>query len=273
MIDYKEVNSNSITNYLMNLGMERAKKSTKKYSFFLSPFTNEKDASFCVNEKTNRFNDYSSGLRGSLLDLVMAMDNLSLNQAAEKVGGGNFAKKFVPSSKIDEIRLFKVMDIEQPSLFDYIRGRGIDFNVAKRYLKEVHYKVYGKHYYALGFKNISKGWELRNPVWKGCIAPKDISMRNKYSGSEKVNVFEGFFDFLAYLTFRGVEADKRYMSVILNSAALKERVNYPNIRFFGDNDAAGDEVFKYFDQRCNVEDFRYVYKGYKDLNEWLIAKK
>lgn len=51
----------------------------------------------------------------------------------------------------------------------------------------------------MGFKNDSEGYELRNEFFKGSSSPKDItSFKNE---GKKVAVFEGFFDFLSFISF------------------------------------------------------------------------
>ena len=43
------------------------------------------------------------------------------------------------------------------------------------FLWEISYKISDKTFFALGFANDAGGWELRNPYFKGCMAPKPIS--------------------------------------------------------------------------------------------------
>jgi hypothetical protein len=47
------------------------------------------------------------------------------------------------------------------------------------------------------------GYEVRNSFFKGCIAPKDIThIRQQGEPREKCLVFEGFMDYLSFLTLR-----------------------------------------------------------------------
>ena len=67
-------------------------------------------------------------------------------------------------------------------------------------------------------------------------------------------------------------------AVVLNSVSLVFKVEkildkYQKIIAFFDNDKAGDkafEILKTFDSR--VKDARVLYKDYKDLNEFVVAK-
>ena len=56
---------------------------------------------------------------------------------------------------------------------------------------------------AIGFPNVAGGYEVRNSFFKGCIAPKDIThIRQQGEQREKCLVFEGFMDYLSFLTLR-----------------------------------------------------------------------
>jgi hypothetical protein len=53
----------------------------------------------------------------------------------------------------------------------------------------------------LGFKNDSGGYELRSEFFKGSNSPKDITaFKNR---GKKVAAFEGFFDFLSFISLLG----------------------------------------------------------------------
>ena len=66
-------------------------------------------------------------------------------------------------------------ELSHEALKGYLKERGIDPAIAGRFCKEVTYGIRGKRYFAIGFMNRSGGYELRNPMFKGCISPKDIS--------------------------------------------------------------------------------------------------
>ena len=61
-----------------------------------------------------------------------------------------------------------------------------------------------KKYFAIAFPNKSGGFEVRNPYYKGCIKNKDVSVFYHTNGmtQEHICVFEGFMDFLSYMTLR-----------------------------------------------------------------------
>ena len=53
------------------------------------------------------------------------------------------------------------------------------------------------------FPNISGGYKLRNRYFKGCLAPKDITHIRQQGAQRAVcYLFEGFMDYLSFLTIR-----------------------------------------------------------------------
>ena len=80
----------------------------------------------------------------------------------------------------------------------------IDSDIGRMFCKEVHYELRQRRYFALAFGNISGGYEVRNPYYKGCIKNKDISLipQSRGEAQSRVCLFEGFMDFLSYLTLK-----------------------------------------------------------------------
>ncbi len=96
----------------------------------------------------------------------------------------------------------EVVPLSSPALYSYLRQRGINTELAKRECREVRYLTDGKPYFAVGFPNRSGGYEIRNKFFKGCIAPKDITHIRQEQPRETCCLFEGFMDYLSFLTLR-----------------------------------------------------------------------
>ena len=109
------------------------------------------------------------------------------------------------------------MPLRYVALTGYLAERGIPFNVASQYCSQLDYFVHKKKYFAIGFKNVAGGYEIRNRLFKGCVPPKDVSLI-KVNGtpSEDCNVFEGFMDFLSAVTL-GIGKGNDHL--VLNSVA------------------------------------------------------
>ena len=179
----------------------------------------------------------------------------------------------------------EVMPLSSPALFSYLRERGINTELAKRECREVHYLTDGKPYFAVGFPNRSGGYEIRNKFFKGCIAPKDITHIRQTEPGETCCLFEGFMDYLSFLTLRQERHPDRPAlggqdHIVLNSVsnfskALRPLGDYERIHCFLDNDRAGLEALREIQREygSRVRDASYVYSGYKDLNDYLNGKK
>ena len=172
----------------------------------------------------------------------------------------------------------KVTELSHEALKSYLKERGIDPAIAGRFCKEVAYGIRGKRYFAIGFMNRSGGYELRNPMFKGCISPKDISCVS-LSGKKQDTccVFEGFVDFLSALVLRTV-ADEDCL--VLNSVSNLERSyavleGYGKILCFLDRDRAGITALETLNIHFGnkVMDCSGLYDGLKDLNEYLTKTK
>lgn len=156
----------------------------------------------------------------------------------------------------------------------YLVERGIFPDTASFYCCQLNYYVHKKKYFAVGFSNVSGGYELRNRLFKGCIPPKDVSLIKRKDGqAESCSLYEGFMDFLSAVTL-GMAEDGD--SLVLNSVANVDRSfryldGYERIRCYLDNDEAGHRTVEKLRMRYGekVSDCRGLYKGCKDLNEYL----
>ena len=97
-----------------------------------------------------------------------------------------------------------IVPLRHHALFSYLHSRMIDSDIGRMFCKEVHYELRQRRYFALAFGNISGGYEVRNPYYKGCIKNKDISLilQSRGETQNRVCLFEGFMDFLSYLTLK-----------------------------------------------------------------------
>ena len=180
----------------------------------------------------------------------------------------------------------EVRDLTHPALLRYLQGRGINIELAKRECKELHFTNNGRPFFAIGFSNMAGGYEVRNSFFKGCIAPKDIThIRQQGEPREKCLVFEGFMDYLSFLTLRMRNCPTmpdldRQDYVILNSTAnvskaLDVMSPYERIHCMLDNDETGFRATQAItlEYSYRVRDFSDNYRGYSDLNDYLCGRK
>ena len=171
--------------------------------------------------------------------------------------------------------------------YDFGAGKGGNIiALAKRECKELHFTNNGRPFFAIGFPNIAGGYEIRNSFFKGCIAPKDIThIRQQGEPRDTCFVFEGFLDFLSFLTIRQQKSPDMPCTdwqdyVILNSTANTDKALYPladygHIHCMLDNDEAGRKAVEAIRQeyKWRVRDASHLYSGHNDLNDYLRSLK
>ena len=275
--DIKQV---SIVDYLAQAGFEAKLIKGVNY-WYCSPLRTELTPSFKVNAERNQWYDFATGDHGDIIDLVCALQHCTTAEAMRRLAalkGVRLAPSFsfggtTPvRSQAPSMELIGVQAVKHPKLLLYLSERGLQTSDVSPFLSEVYYKVSEKSFFALGFPNDAGGWELRNPYFKGCFAPKAITTI-KGTDSHKLQLFEGFMDFLSW---RKLHPEGQAGSIILNSLTLLPKLipslhPYPIIESLLDNDEAGDRATKQlFDAGLPVKDMRACYAPYKDINEYLI---
>ena len=168
-------------------------------------------------------------------------------------------------------------ELQNENLKIYLQQRGLSPTVYSL-VKEVHFAIGEKKLYAIGFENLSGGWELRNQFYKGSLLKKDISVVNLNNNLEKnknVVVFEGFIDALSF-----VEMKPFYKGdlLVMNSISLLNKTkeylkNYSEFHLFLDNDKAGEHcknsILESFPEAKNNSD---IYALHKDLNDYFVFR-
>ena len=286
-MNIKEIKRIKLHDFLAAIGC----KPVKQYGvnlMYLSPLRAEKHASFKVNTEINQWYDFGIGRGGNIIALAELLYNSSdmsyLIHQIERNAPISVsvslptAKPIIPQNSFEHLQVFPLI---HPALIKYLEERCIDIETARVVCKELHFNTRGKHYFGIGFPNIAGGYEIRNPFFKGCIAPKDISHFYAEEPKKVCFVFEGFMDFLSFMTLRRKENDglKRQDYLVLNSVtnihkAAKRLSRYDSVQCFLDNDDAGRNVYLQLSKELgkSVTDASTLYNGYKDLNEYLCAE-
>ena len=269
-------------------------KPVKQYGvnlMYLSPLRTEKHASFKINTELNLWYDFGISRGGNIIDLAELLYNSSdvsyLIHQIERNALGCVSVSLPtvkPNAPQNPFENLQVLSITRPALINYLGERCIGIEIARTVCKELHFDTRGKHYFGIGFPNIAGGYEIRNPFFKGCIAPKDISHFYAEEPKNVCFVFEGFIDFLSFMTLRRIQnpqynelSNQDYL--ILNSVtnihkALKCLSVYNNIQCFLDNDEAGRNAYLQLSKELgsSVVDASALYNGVKDLNDYLCAE-
>lgn len=266
-------------------------KPVKQYGvnlMYLSPLRAEKHASFKVNTEINQWYDFGIGRGGNIIALAELLYNSSdvsylIHQIERNALGCVLVSlpTVKPNAPQNSFENLQVLSITHPALINYLGERCIGIETARTVCKELHFDTRGKLYFGIGFPNIAGGYEIRNPFFKGCIAPKDISHFYAEEPKNVCFVFEGFMDFLSFMTLRRKENDglRRQDYLVLNSVSniqksLERLSQYDSILCFLDNDEAGRNVYLQLSKELgkSVTDASTLYNGYKDFNEYLCAE-
>jgi DNA primase len=245
--------------------------------WYKSPLRNENNPSFKVNSYKNLWFDFGIGEGGDIIKLTSLLFKVDSSNALKILSANHYSnhqKDFnIPDSKV---LVTNVKEISNIQLINYLESRKLNLKITKEYCKEVSFKLNDKNFYAIGFQNDSKGFELRCKYFKGSSSPKDVTLVK--NNADKLLLFEGFIDFLSWfsckLFFTG-----RHDYLILNTLSFlnksKSVINgYNEVLLFLDNDEAGKrasaELIEAGGSKCI--DMSVEYSEYKDLNDSIVRR-
>ena len=267
---------------------------------YYSPFRDERTPSFQIDEAKNTWYDYGTSEGGGLFDFVCKLAGITRGEVYDWLAS---FRNMVPESEYKAVIAPLMQRKPQASrividsashtftkdkLIEYALSRAVSKEVLAKYCEEVIYHIDSapdRKFFAIGFKNNSGGYVLRSSISKRCSS-SDITtldsngQMSQEVTSDKVIVFEGFMDFLSWIT-DVKQQTPQYDCCILNSVsnvakALPWIMEHSNIAAFMDNDQAGRETLqKIMDCASEgahdvcVYDMARLYQGYNDLNEKL----
>ena len=267
---------------------------------YYSPFRDERTPSFQIDEAKNTWYDYGTSEGGGLFDFVCKLAGITRGEVYDWLAS---FRHMVPESEYKAVIAPLMQRKPQASrividsashtftkdkLIEYALSRAVSKEVLAKYCEEVIYHIDSapdRKFFAIGFKNNSGGYVLRSSISKRCSS-SDITTLDSNGQmswevtSDKVIVFEGFMDFLSWIT-DVKQQTPQYDCCILNSVsnvakALPWIMEHSNIAAFMDNDQAGRETLqKIMDCASEgahdvcVYDMARLYEGYNDLNEKL----
>ena len=263
----------SIRDFLAWRGIQ-PKYERNGYGMYLSPLREERTPSFKVDYVRNLWYDFGLGEGGTLLTLVMRLERCDSREAVRRLQNGEKrdagSASLSPSvgerpavggpspvvrlAAVPALRILSDDPLRHPALIGYLVSRGIVPSVAAAFCREVRYERF-----------------------KGGSSPKHITTLD--NRSDTVIAFEGFMDFLAYLSLKHPERlriDAAVLNSVVNlSKAIPFLSRHPVIHAFFDNDEAGRKTTSDLIRLCprsEVIDQRHFYSGHKDVNDYLIAR-
>lgn len=308
----KQAKSISLEEILRRLGVEptrRVKKGTEL--FYISPIREgDTTPSFKVDTEMNAWYAHGLGRGGNVLDFVLEylqykgqvvnpgigdalhfLDNLFGSEQPIQVAkiSSNKVKEKEPVIEVQSVR-----ELHHPALLNYLKERGIeDMNIARRYVKQVHYRYKDKKrfqsFFAIGLENRSGGFALRNRIWKQACSPNDFSVITGDPVSERrVSVFEGMMDFLGFLVLEKQDAAQRNRPlgdvIVLNSLSFIQPAadyitsqGYRVVHTFLDNDSSGQKATRMLQDELSSKGAIVIaqnafYEEYHDINDFLMGQ-
>jgi hypothetical protein len=294
-----------IDRYLDSQGHQPAKtRLGGRELWYNSPLRNgDKTPSFKVDSSKNVWYDHGLGLGGDIIDLVRHICSCDVRDALWRLersglhfgatGNGNHN----PQEPVDRasrgnstgekekngaLEMVATRPLKHPALLQYLEKRKIDPKIAEYYISEIDFKRPGSpsKYFGLAYPS-GEGFEVRNALFKGFVGTgKDVAF-HPGKNPALLFIFEGFIDFLSYLTAKKTKTLASSV-LVLNSTTMRARAlpyiqdeQIEEIRLYLDNDESGTICTEFFIENANgkkIADMRGHYRGVDDLNDWLVNK-
>jgi hypothetical protein len=178
------------------------------------------------------------------------------------------------------IEIKHLQQLQNRALIQYVESRGIPATLAALYCEKAYYSITKpetgeiKRYFALAFRNDQSGFELRNKYFKGGTSPKTITTIP--GNMNRVNVFEGWMDFLSGLVHYGISSLGN-TTIVLNSLSHLKQLydilpNFNQVNLYLHNDPAGRKATEEITGRfpAAVNQAAKLYPNNKDFNEFIM---
>ncbi len=275
----------SIIDLLAKLGYKPAKKYGREQFYYSMLRESDTKPSFSVNDELGVWFDHGTRKGGNIVDFGLAYwKQLGFNEVIEKLREicslTNEPKRQRPRRpvKIPHYIIEETRDLgTHPAITDYLKSRGV-FEVAKSCLSEVYYYVEHqkgtvKHFFAAGWLNENRGWEVRNKYFKGCLGHKAISVITGHP--KNAALFEGYINYLSWRT-ENPQAD--HSIIVLNtlallSAGIAKAKEFSCLDVFFDRDQPGllatQELIRALPY---ATDRSRAYEGFNDYNDKIVAE-
>lgn len=278
----------SLVDLLTHLGYEPVKRIHNEQLYLSMLRDSDTTPSFSVNDKQGTWFDFGEGKGGNIIDFgLQYWKGLPFPEVLEKIvltcGGlvpvlGPQIYKRQPSAEKEPN--YEILDIKNlgsnAAILNYLESRGVG-QVAEGRLKEIYYYVEDEdkkrnNFFAAGWQNEHGAWEIRNLNFKGCLGHKAISFIP--NSEKKLAVFEGFFNYLSWLTENPFAADSVLVlnSLSLLQAGIFKAQDFRDIALYLDNDQSGRQATLDFTSALPwAKDRAGIYRGYNDYNDLIVA--
>jgi hypothetical protein len=278
----------SLVDLLTQLGYEPVKRVRNEQLYLSMLRDSDKTPSFSVNDKQGTWFDFGEGKGGNIIDFgLQYWKGLPFPEVLEKIvltcGGLIPAlappvyKRQPPAEKEPNYEILDIKDLgSNAAILNYLESRGVG-QVAEGRLKEIYYYIEDEakkrnKFFAAGWQNEKGAWEIRNLNFKGCLGHKAVSFIP--NSEKKLAVFEGFFNYLSWLTENPFAPDSVLVlnSLSLLQAGILKAKGFRDIELYLDNDPSGRQATLDFTSALPwAKDRAGIYTGYNDYNDLIVA--
>lgn len=280
----------SLVDLLTHLGYEPVKRIRNEQLYLSMLRDSDTTPSFSVNDKQGTWFDFGEGKGGNIIDFgLQYWKGLPFPEVLEKIvltcGGlvpvlaPQVYKRQPSAEKEPNYEILDIKDLgSNAAILNYLESRGVG-QVAEGRLKEIYYYVEDEDkkrnkFFAAGWQNEQGAWEIRNLNFKGCLGHKAISFIP--NSEKKLAVFEGFFNYLSWLTENPFAPDSVLVlnSLSLLQAGILKAQDFRDISLFLDNDPSGRQATLDFTSALPLaKDRAGIYTGYNDYNDLIVAER
>ncbi|QKJ28388.1 toprim domain-containing protein [Mucilaginibacter mali] len=281
----------SLVDLLTHLGYEPVKRVRNEQLYLSMLRDSDTTPSFSVNDKQGTWFDFGEGKGGNIIDFALLYwKGLPFPEVLEKIvlTCGSLipdlaaAPNYKRQSLLEKEPSYKILDIKDigsnAAILNYLESRGVG-QVAEGRLKEIYYYIEDEDkkrnkFFAAGWQNEQGAWEIRNLNFKGCLGHKAISFIP--NSEKKLAVFEGFFNYLSWLTENPFAPDSVLVlnSLSLLQAGIIKAQDFRDIALYFDNDPSGRQATHDFQAALPwAVDRASIYKGYNDYNDLIVAER
>lgn len=258
---------------------------------------NAKDVYFTSGDRkisvtNDNFYDVKNEVGGKIIKAVMVMENKSWKDSVEFLKDfSGFARDedivrknaIIPNREIKEAKITSEIIPNNRELLNYFESRGISTDILKNHTKQIHFQSNEKNYFGIGIKNVSGGYDIRNPMMKKKIGTNDFSILQ--GNKDEIIVFEGMTNTLSFLQLLKMNNASNNKTIItLNSTVNANRFIEQYHDFKGklllclDGDKEGNKATSKIMAAfpVNTKDVRLLYNinegNHEDLNDYLKYK-
>ncbi|MEZ2338400.1 hypothetical protein AB6735_22320 [Mucilaginibacter sp. RCC_168] len=271
----------SIVDLLSGLGYQPIPKRGRERMYYSMLRGGNTEPSFSVNDDLGVWFDHGACRGGNIIDFGLAYwKHLGLNEVVKKIqdvcsletGEARVSRpKKIIKCPNHIVQLVKPLGTH-PAITEYLKDRGV-FEIAKNYLSEVYYFVEDennvrKRYFAAGWQNESKSWEVRNRYFKGCMGHKAITFIPGHN--KRAVIFEGFLNFLSW---RLENPNDDHSAIVLNTLTLlQQAINrakaFSSLDVYFDRNRTGALATRVFLKALPyATDRSRIYEGFNDYND------